>query len=292
MKAGKKVTILEARNRCGGRIHTLNNEIFFKNAELGAEFIHGDLRMTLSLLKEAGIAYLPAGGEMWHAHDGKLENESPFAEGWDTLMENPGQLKTDTTINQFLENEFPGEKYEPLKQSVRLFASGYDNADPDKASAFALRNEWGNEDEETYRIKGGYGKMTAFLEAEVKKAGGEVYVNSVVKQINWQPGKVSAITEDGMSYEAEKVLIALPLGVLQAGKNEKAAIAFNPPIPKYIEAANKIGFGAVIKILLEFDAPFWEDKQTEALAGKSLKNMGFLLSDEEIPALWTQASPP
>ena len=43
-KAGKSVTVLEARNRCGGRIHTI------QNIELGAEFIHGDLPVTLGLL--------------------------------------------------------------------------------------------------------------------------------------------------------------------------------------------------------------------------------------------------
>jgi monoamine oxidase len=54
---GKKVIVLEARNRTGGRIHTINQESFFQHAELGAEFIHGDLPVTLNLLKEAGIKY-------------------------------------------------------------------------------------------------------------------------------------------------------------------------------------------------------------------------------------------
>ena len=53
-----------------------------------------------------------------------------------------------------------------------------------------------------------------------------------------------------------------------------------------------MGVGAIIKVLLEFDEPFWTDKQTEALAGKSLENMSFLLSGEEIPTWWTQAPEP
>jgi len=117
-KAGKKVIVLEARDRCGGRIHTLNNELFFKNSELGAEFIHGDLQTTLGLLKKAGIALQPAGGEMWHAHDGKLDKDGPFAEGWDLLMEKLEELETDTSINQFLAKEFPGDQYDQLKKSV------------------------------------------------------------------------------------------------------------------------------------------------------------------------------
>ncbi|MGH7237879.1 MAG: flavin monoamine oxidase family protein, partial [Candidatus Saccharimonadales bacterium] len=181
------------------------------------------------------------------------------------------------------------ERYDGLKNSVRKFVWGYDSADPGKASAFALRSEWLDEDQRSgHRVKGGYGKMIGFLEDECKNAGGLIFLNSIVKEIHWAAGKVKAITHDGTVYEAPKVIIALPLGVLQANKNEKAAISFIPPIPEQTEALERIGFGAVIKILFEFDTLFWEDKQTEALAGKSLKNMGFLITDQGIPVWWTQ----
>src|ERR1700676_840803 len=74
-KAGKKVIVLEARDRCGGRIHTLNHQSFFKNAELGAEFVHGDLPVTLDLLKQAGIPYYSANAEMWRYKNGHFDNE-------------------------------------------------------------------------------------------------------------------------------------------------------------------------------------------------------------------------
>jgi monoamine oxidase len=40
-RAGKRVTILEARDRCGGRIYPLPAEEFGYPAEGGAEFVHG-----------------------------------------------------------------------------------------------------------------------------------------------------------------------------------------------------------------------------------------------------------
>src|SRR3569833_3542686 len=85
-KAGKKVTILEARDRIGGRIHTIANESFFKHAELGAEFVHGNLPVTLRLLKQAGIEYVSAEGEMWHYRDGRLILVSWVFVGWVFLL--------------------------------------------------------------------------------------------------------------------------------------------------------------------------------------------------------------
>ena len=44
VRAGKQVTILEARERCGGRIYPLPAEEFGYPAEGGAEFVHGAAR--------------------------------------------------------------------------------------------------------------------------------------------------------------------------------------------------------------------------------------------------------
>ena len=40
-RAGKRVTIVEARERCGGRIYPLSAEAFGYPAEGGPEFVHG-----------------------------------------------------------------------------------------------------------------------------------------------------------------------------------------------------------------------------------------------------------
>ena len=47
-QAGKAVTILEARDRCGGRIYPLPIEEFGYTAEGGAEFVHGAAPVTRS----------------------------------------------------------------------------------------------------------------------------------------------------------------------------------------------------------------------------------------------------
>jgi monoamine oxidase len=288
-KAGKKVTVLEARNRTGGRIHTVNNTSFFKHTELGGEFIHGNLPVTLQLLKEAQLPYRSANAEMWRYEKGEFLENSMIIEDWDLLIKRLNELEQDTTIYDFLQQEFPDDQYGELRDSVWQFVSGYDTADPRKASAFALRYEWQHEDENAqYRVDGGYCEMINYLVNECRNNGGEVLLNSVVQTIQWTKGHVKAICADGLTYEAEQLLIAMPLGVLQAAKGKEGAITFEPEIPLHSLAIQQMGFGAVIKLLLEFNNAFWLDEKSQKMAGKDLNEMGYLFSDEEIPTWWTQ----
>lgn len=288
-KAGKKTIVLEARNRIGGRIHTLSDESFLNPTELGAEFIHGDLPLTLNLLKEANIPHRPASGEMLRYENGSFDGSEGIMDDWDLLIGELSGLQTDTSINDFLLREFPGEKYQTLRTSVWKFVSGYDTADPCDASAFALRNEWEHDEMDAqHRIDGGYCRLMNFLASTCKANGGEIFLNAVVKEISWEAGKVTALTTDGDEYQATQLLIAMPLGVLKAGAGELGAISFSPQIPAHSKAIQQMGFGAVIKILFEFTEAFWLDSRSEDIAGKSIKEMGYLFSDEEIPTWWTQ----
>ncbi|MCC8409880.1 FAD-dependent oxidoreductase [Mucilaginibacter sp. UR6-1] len=288
-QAGKSVTVLEARNRTGGRIHTIYNELFFQQAELGAEFVHGNLPVTLQLLDEAGLKYQPAGFEMWQYDNGRFTQNEEMIEGWDELLDKLSSLQQDIPLSEFLDTYFSDERYAPLRKSAIRFVSGYDTANPDLAGAKALGNEWQHEEDDQYRVARGYCRMIKYLADTCKAAGNSIVLGSVVKHVRWEKGRVSVATEDGKVYTAEKAIIALPLGVLKAEPGIKSAIAFTPQIPEQLAAIKKIGFGAIIKVLLEFDHAFWHDNDIAKLAGADLKNMGFLLSSEAIPTWWTQS---
>jgi monoamine oxidase len=278
-KNGKKVTVLEARDRIGGRIHTvLQGQT---PIELGAEFVHGNLPVTLKLLKEGNIPFHEASGEMVRYTKGKFAENEQFIEDWDLLISRLGELKHDKNIYDFLQEAFAGDKYGALREGVWKYVSGYDTADPRLASAFALRNEWMNEDEGAqHRLTNGYQQMIAYLADNCTANGGSIHTSTVIKKINWQKGEVRAVSDKGIVFTARQLIIAMPLGVLQAKKNAPGAVTFHPPITGQTSAINALGFGAVIKFLLEFDSIFWENDMT--------KKMGYLLSDEEIPTWWTQ----
>ncbi len=66
-RIGKRVIILEARDRIGGRIRPIPEVIFGYEAQGGAEFVHGQAPITKSLAQEAGMTLIFIQGDMWNA---------------------------------------------------------------------------------------------------------------------------------------------------------------------------------------------------------------------------------
>jgi monoamine oxidase len=288
-KKKKQVTVLEAKNRLGGRIHTVRALHFDKPAELGAEFVHGNLPVTLKLLKQADIKYYPMEGQMWQSKNGELKHEYEFIEGSELLEKELKELKEDITVDEFLEKHFPGEKFSDLKRSVKRFVEGYDAADTTRASTFTLRDEWLTEDDaQQYRVKDGYGKLIEHLGYKATSNGCSIFLSSVVKEIRWQRGQVTVTTDSGETYRAAKALITVSLGVLQQEQPGESAMIFDPAVPEIISAARSMGFGSVIKILFQFSEPFWQESEIKKSTGHNLKKLGFLLSDAFVPTWWTQ----
>src|SRR5436190_18910576 len=71
-RAGVRVMILEARDRIGGRIHTLRDPSFPMPVELGAEYIHGDSSEAFRLARASRHQLCDLGGEHFHYIGGRL----------------------------------------------------------------------------------------------------------------------------------------------------------------------------------------------------------------------------
>src|SRR5215813_11444969 len=97
-RAGKQVTILEAKDRCGGRIYPLPTEEFGYPAEGGAEFVHGAAPVTRALMREAGLSLQPRAGTRWSTRTGALIPDEPSSPYWDRFYRTLSAVKDDLPI--------------------------------------------------------------------------------------------------------------------------------------------------------------------------------------------------
>ena len=276
-RSGKKVTILEARDRCGGRIYPLSAQEFGYPAEGGAEFVHGAAPATRALMREARLSLLPIEGTRWSARSGAFSpNESPprhAARFHRALME----LEIDLPIAEFLETHFADRQYSELRQAIKRMVEGYDAADPDRASTFALRDEWmGHGLGRQGRIAGGYGALIKFLVSECRRQGASIHLGSAVTAIDGSRGRIAARCRDGTILEADAAILTMPLPVLPE-------IALPQAVREKAVASSDIGFGNVVKILLRFATKWWTN-----CGGHDLSDLSFMFSSAKVPVWWTQ----
>ncbi|XP_008566695.1 PREDICTED: lysine-specific histone demethylase 1B isoform X3 [Galeopterus variegatus] len=86
--------------------------------------------------------------------------------------------------------------------------------------------------------------------------GLDIRLRSPVQSIDYSGDEVQVTTTDGAGYSAQKVLVTVPLALLQKG-----AIQFNPPLSeKKMKAINSLGAGIIEKIALQFPYRFWDGK--------------------------------
>src|SRR5205814_3634502 len=130
--------------------------------------------------------------------------------------EKMNEVKQDLAFADFLNKNFRAEKYGDLRKTATRFAEGFDVADVKKASTLALRAEWMEEEDEQYRLPGGFDQLLDYLADECSKKGGGVLSSQKVKKIKWKKNEVTLITNDDISFSANKVIITVPLGILQA----------------------------------------------------------------------------
>lgn len=278
--AGRRVLLVEARDRVGGRVHTVQPAGFTQPIEAGAEFMHGDVPLTKSLLQQAGIAWEATAGRTYQLQHGQVQSDAHYFAQLPQLLEKLAELAADMPLAAFLTQEFAGEEHEPLRTFAIQFAEGYDAADATRVSAWALRDEWaaGGADDSP-RPVGGYGPLLRWLAGQAQAAGAVVHLATPVEAIAWQLGSVHVRAASGVVYRARQVLCTVPLGVWQLAAGEPGYLRFEPELATHRATAAQLGFGAVIKVVLEFQSPFWHGR---------LPELEFLLSDAPVPTWWSQ----
>ena len=284
---GLSVTVLEARNRIGGRVAETSTASCF--AELGAEFIHGNAPETRALMREIGEREVATGGDSFAlGPSGMLE---PIGDDWETsteLFDGVAALDSDESVDRFLARFHDASMAETVDYA-RAFVEGFDAADPAIASARGIAFELhSGVDARSARPVDGYRPVFDYLHTLVERAGVRLQLSTIVRRITWQRGSVSiaAVAGDGRErvYHARAAIVTLPVGVLRE-RAQNIRVTFEPELPPRKRAAlDKIEMGAVVKVVLCFRSCFWE-----ALQGGAYRDAGFF-RDRNGPflAFWTQ----
>lgn len=270
--AGVRVTILEARERLGGRIHTLRDARLPIPVELGAEFVHGKPDEIWNIIHTGNLLVGSLEGDNWCSRNLSLKKCSDFWSRWNEVARQVKRGKTypDRSFSEFLNaTRFDDE----TKRSATEFVEGFNAARADLISMqhLALAQEASDRisGDIPYRILAGYDRIVRAL-SRFDSEHVDVRLNTVIDEIEWRPGYVRA-----NGFEADQAIITLPLGVLQAG-----VLRFTPDLKEKRIAAQEIVMGHVVKAIFCFDSMFWEER--------GLTDLSFLhAGGEKFPTWWT-----
>ena len=239
-QSGARVALLEARNRVGGRIFTQHLPVDEGQApmcvELGAEFIHGLPSATWSLVGQAKLsAYEIEGSDLTFRNGNWAPPMSQpatrvIADMMKWLEAHPG------CDMSFAEYQATVPTDAATAAAAANYVEGFNAADRRLIGIASLAAQQHAEDaidaDRVFHVAEGYDAVMEFLASQFRAAGGDLVLGAAVRRIEWQRGGVTVETAGagidggtagGNELRAQRALIAVPLGVLQAD-----TIAFAP----------------------------------------------------------------
>lgn len=258
------VTVLEARDRVGGRLNTVEPTGWGMPIDRGASWVHDvDASDLVERLDAAGVT---SGEWDWEdvrsaaVSDGDaaaikiattiedaamgavLAAEQDDDDGIDLASATRVQL-TEEAVDAGAVDAVALERF----FSVEI-ATEY-GADAEQLSARWALNE-GSEGDDAF-VTGGYQRLAQAVADDL-----EVRTNSTVARIELGDATVTVTTTAGERFEADRVVVTVPLGVLQA-----EAIEFEPALPDgHAQAIDRLGMGVLDKFWFRFDTPWWSEE--------------------------------
>jgi monoamine oxidase len=268
--ARKRVCLLEARPRVGGRIHTLHLPDLPLPIELGAEFVHGESDTTFSIIDAAALIAVTLPDDHWWTDRGE-RTRIDFWEEINKVRAKIGNLRRDVSFAEFLRRR--RDLTPRLRELACTFVEGYHASHADRISTQVLRfaDEEQEGENQQFRIANGQDALIAWLRAGLDPQSCHLFLGTAAKRVQWSANRVDVQTET-QRFRAKALLVTIPIGVWKAG-----AIEFAPPLREKERALEKLEAGHVVKIAFRFLERFWD-------------NINFLHSNDRfMPTWWTSA---
>lgn len=287
---GKRVLLLEARDRLGGRILTERRAGWAQPVELGAQFIHGRNQALDDLLKRHRIATRAVTDRHWYHGPGGLspidDLEQRIAEVTDGIDERRMQ---GWSFERYLRSE-AARSTELNRELASEFVQGFQAASCDEMSAVALAGE--TLEDEQHVVPDGYDMVVRALLADLRKCGVRVRLETVVQVIAWRSGSVE-ITAGAQLFRGSSAIVTIPLGVLQVRPPARGAIEFRPRIEGLEEVIGRMGVGRVRRVNLRVDGRRWRTLLPKSLHPVADEGLGFIHSRMPgFPVWWSLSGDP
>lgn len=273
---GRRVLVLEARDRVGGRVATVRTDAALP-IELGAEFVHGAAERLTTIAHEARIPLVELGGEHWRLEKGVLGARNGSWAAMERTMEKVGRLVTAKDDLSFAQALAKVRAPESARAMARGFVEGFEAAPANRISAFAVTHG-GDTIDRSRRVALGYDRIAQALRERIPASA--IRLRAAVTNVTWSKHDV-AVRSRSLTFTAKRAVIALPLGVLQAG-----SVRFSPVLDAKRAPLGKLAMGHVSHIAFVFREPFWLH---EARTRGDLFRVSFVHgTDPLFPMWWTQ----
>lgn len=247
------VVVLEARDRIGGRVWTdwIGGSI---PVDLGASWIHGvEGNPIAAIAGEHGIGLSPTDydSDVVHGHGGGAPSlTDELLKGfWTLAHRNPGADLRSLYERYVAAAELNAAQRRHLDYLLNVEIEHEFGADIGELS---FRSIDGGEEFPGHDavFPGGYGQIVDAL-----ASGLDIRCGNAVTAIDYGGSSVVLTTDEGANFEADKVVITVPLGVLKAG-----VISFWPELPgRHRRAMERLGMGTLNKTCVLFDEVFWNE---------------------------------
>ncbi len=266
-RAGRRVVVLEARDRVGGRVWTDRGEGLV--TDLGASWIHG---INDSAVYEAAKAFgmhtveFTVGGYQpdsrpiaYYGPDGQKLTDAEAQRHIDDIH------AVDKTLLDVIAASAPDASYRDVTDAA-IGAQDWDEARAQRVreylehrseeqygawiedlAAHGLDDDVVDGDEVVF--PDGYDRLPAAL-----AAGSDVRLQHVASHVRWSADGVTVTTGRGV-YSGGSVVVTVPVGVLHSGD-----FVIEPPLPEPVSGALlRLRMNAFEKLFLRFPAKFWDD---------------------------------
>jgi polyamine oxidase len=269
--SGFKVTVLEARDRIGGRVWT--DDRVGAPVDLGGSWVHGVDGNPLTLwCDKLGVRLIDSesnrllidprasastrDGQRAKSFRGRIAfNAAIRAASWRSKamarVRGPRSVSVKDAIDPLLHASWLPELDRLVVGTYVEMSEGVNGSVYEELSA----EEWFPTAglDRNAQPQGGFQRLL-----DDAAEGLRIRLKSPVAMLHWDGTGVAAVLKSGERIEAERAVVTLPVGLLRDG-----TFRLDPaPPPEQQLAISRLGYGAGVlaKVYLRFPAPFWPDK--------------------------------